>query len=61
MHVPPVTRMAKWRPNHWITESGYALNELDVSLGNQRNIAHAVRMMNAAKTATDIIREVMAK
>lgn len=61
MHAPPVTQMAKWHPNHWITESGYALNALEIVLGHRGNTPDAVLKTNAAREATNIIREVMAK
>lgn len=61
MHVPPVTRMAKWHPNHWITESGYALNALEIVLGHKGNTAEAGRKADAARDTTTLIREVMAK
>lgn len=61
MITPPATELSAWRPNHWITETGYALNEMDVTAGCQRNLPRAVRMLKAAKTVTDVLREVMAK
>lgn len=61
MIKPPATELSAWCPNHWITESGYALTEDDVKLGCQRDLPRAVRMMKDAKTVTDVMQEVMAK
>lgn len=33
MLQPPVSDLAPWRPGHWITQTGYALNEKDVDVG----------------------------
>ena len=64
MITPPATGLSAWRPNHWITETGYALNEKDLKLGSQRDPecrSHASHMLKAAKTTTDVLQEVMAK
>ena len=61
MHVPPVTKMAEWRPKHWITESGYALNAMEIVLRHKGNTSEASRKTTAARETTTIIREVMAK
>ena len=37
MLQPPVSDLAPWRPGHWITQTGYALNEKDLIVGLRNN------------------------
>ena len=55
MLQPPVSDLAPWRPGHWITQTGYALNEIDVCAG----VKEAKRQMDMHATIyeTDLIIE----
>jgi len=33
MLQPPVSDLTPWLPGHWITQTGYALNERDLTVG----------------------------
>ena len=61
MLKPPVSDLAPWRPGHWITQTGYALNERDVNIGIKNN---PIRRMLTAATVLEvdlIIERVIAK
>ncbi len=60
MLQPPVSDLAPWRPGHWITQTGYALNEIDLSNGvkDDRRFCHMLDSVNATKR---ILEKVMAK
>lgn len=61
MLQPPVSDLAPWRPGYWITQTGYALNEGDVKIGNQRNPRHGENMISAAVETKRLIERVMSK
>lgn len=61
MLQPPVSDLAPWRPGHWITQTGYALNEKDLIAGT-KNSPHKRMDMQASVFEVDlIIEKVMAK
>lgn len=61
MLQPPVTDLAPWRPGHWITQTGYALNEKDLIVGT-KGIPERRMDMQASVFETDlIIAKVMSK
>lgn len=37
MLKPPVSDLTPWLPGHWITQTGYALNERDLMVGLRDN------------------------
>jgi hypothetical protein len=37
MLQPPVSDLTPWLPGHWITQTGYALNERDLMVGLRDN------------------------
>lgn len=60
MLQPPVSDLTPWLPGHWITQTGYALNERDVEVGTKDNQRAAV-MLKAVKDTDAVIRKVMRK
>jgi hypothetical protein len=60
MLQPPVSDLTPWLPGHWITQTGYALNERDVMVGTKDNQRAAV-MLQAVTDTDAVIRKVMRK
>ena len=60
MVLPPVSDLTPWLPGHWITQTGYALNERDVEVGTKDNQRAAV-MLQAVMDTDTVIRKVMRK
>ena len=60
MLQPPVSDLAPWRPGHWITQTGYALNEIDLSNGvkDDKRFCCMLASVNATKR---ILEKVMRK
>lgn len=60
MLQPPVTDLAPWRPGHWITQTGYALNEIDLSNG-VKDDKRCVDMQTAVSIVDIVMKRVMSK
>lgn len=60
MLQPPVTDLAPWRPGHWITQTGYALNESDVEVG-VKDDQRCVDMQTTVSVVDTVMEKVMAK
>lgn len=60
MLQPPVTDLAPWRPGHWITQTGYALNESDVQVG-VKDDRRCVDMLTAMSEVDSLMKKVMRK
>lgn len=60
MLQPPVSDLAPWRPGHWITQTGYALNEKDVDVG-VKDDRRCASMRSAVTETHKIIARVMCK
>ena len=56
MLQPPVSDLAPWRPGHWITQTGYALNEKDLIAGT-KNLPERRMDMQASVFEVDLIIE----
>lgn len=61
MLQPPVSDFAPWRPGHWITQTGYALNETDVKLGMRTLHLRRKYTQSSVTEVDDIISKVIAK
>lgn len=61
MLQPPVTDLAPWRPGHWITQTGYALNEKDLIAGLRNNPVDRMDKQAAVFEVDLILDKVMAK
>lgn len=59
MLTPPVSDLTPWLPDHWITQTGYALTEEDITAGTKGKPAHCKDMLQAVVTAQEIIERVM--
>lgn len=60
MLQPPVTDLAPWRPGHWITQTGYALNEKDVDVG-VKDDKRCVDMQTTVSVVDSIMKKVIGK
>ena len=60
MLQPPVSDLAPWRPGHWITQTGYALNEIDLSNG-VKDDRRFCSMLDAVNSTDRVLKKVMAK
>jgi hypothetical protein len=60
MLVPPVSDLTPWMPDHWITESGYALNSDDVAVGNRNDPGHGAKMLKAVIGTQEAIESICA-
>lgn len=60
MLQPPVSDLAPWRPGHWITESGYGLNEGDLEVG-VKDDKRCVDMQTTVSVVDSVIEKVMEK
>lgn len=60
MLQPPVSDLAPWRHGHWITQTGYALNELDVEVG-VKDDRRCVDMQTSVSVVDSIMEKVMRK
>lgn len=60
MLQPPVSDLAPWRPGHWITQTGYALNESDVEVG-VKDDQRCVDMQTTVSVVDTIMEKVMSK
>lgn len=60
MLQPPVSDLAPWRPGHWITQTGYALNESDVEVG-VKDDQRCVDMQTTVSVVDTLMEKVMAK
>jgi hypothetical protein len=60
MFTPPVSDLGPWRPGHWITDSGYALNENDLSNGVKDDKRFCC-MLDAVNTTKRVMEKVMSK
>lgn len=61
MLQPPVSDLTPWLPGHWITQTGYALNERDLMVGLRDNPIDRMDKQAAVFEADLIIAEVMRK
>jgi len=61
MLQPPVTDLAPWRPGHWITQTGYALNEQDLIVGTKNAPARRMDMQATVFEVDLMIDKVMRK
>jgi hypothetical protein len=57
MLQPPVTDLAPWRPGHWITQTGYALNEDDVVVGVKKDKKRQIDMIVSVRKVDSMIRK----
>jgi hypothetical protein len=60
MLQPPVSDLTPWRPGHWITQTGYALNEIDLSNG-VKDDRRFCSMLDAVNQTKWIMEKVMRK
>lgn len=60
MLQPPVSDLAPWRPGHWITQTGYALDAQDVVAGTKDLPLKRVQMLLASATTEKILARIMA-
>lgn len=60
MLQPPVTDLTTWLPGHWITQTGYALNERDVEVG-VKDDRRCVDMQTTVSVVDSIMEKVMCK
>lgn len=61
MLQPPVSDLAPWRPGHWITQTGYALNERDLIAGTKRVPERRMDMQASVFEVDLIIERVMSE
>jgi len=61
MLQPPVSDLAPWRPGHWITQTGYALNEKDLIVGTKRVPERRMDMQASVFEVDLIIERVMSE
>lgn len=59
MLTPPATQLSPWLPGYWITQTGYALTQVDISNGVKDN-QRFEDMTAAVKETKRIIQRVMA-
>jgi hypothetical protein len=60
MLQPPVSDLTPWLPGHWITQTGYALNEWDVEVG-VKDDRRCVDMQTTVSVVDSIMEKVMRK
>lgn len=60
MLQPPVSDLTPWLPGHWITQTGYALNERDVEVG-VKDDRRCVNMQTTVSVVDSIMEKVMRK
>jgi hypothetical protein len=60
MLQPPVSDLTPWLPGHWITQTGYALNERDVEVG-VKDDRRCVDMQTTVSVVDSIMEKVMRK
>lgn len=60
MLQPPVSDLTPWLPGHWITQTGYALNEKDVEVG-VKDDRRCVDMQTTVSVVDSIMEKVMHK
>ena len=60
MLQPPVSDLTPWLPGHWITQTGYALNEKDVEVG-VKDDRRCVDMQTTVSVVDSIMEKVMCK
>jgi hypothetical protein len=60
MLQPPVSDLTPWLPGHWITQTGYALNEKDVDVG-VKDDRRCVDMQTTVSVVDSIMEKVMCK
>ena len=60
MLQPPVSDLTPWLPGHWITQTGYALNERDVEVG-VKDDRRCVDMQTTVSVVNSIMEKVMRK
>lgn len=61
MLQPPVSDLAPWRPGHWITQTGYGLNDQDVLIGVREMPKKRIYMQLSVIETDLIIKKVMSK
>lgn len=57
---PPTTTLTPWLPDYWITQTGYALTQVDISNGT-KDEERFEAMKEAVKETKRIMERVMAK
>jgi hypothetical protein len=57
MLQPPVSDLAPWRPGHWITQTGYGLNEDDVVVGVKKDKKRQIDMIVSVREVDSIIKK----
>lgn len=60
MLTPPATSLTPWRPGYWITQTGYALTQVDMSNG-VKDDKRFNDMQNAVNETKRILEKVMGK
>ena len=60
MLQPPVSDLTPWLPGHWITQTGYALNETDLIVG-VKDDRRCVDMQTTVSVVDSIMEKVMGK
>lgn len=61
MLQPPVSDLTPWLPGHWITQTGYALNERDLIVGLRDNPIDRMDKQSAVFEVDLILEKVMRK
>jgi len=61
MLQPPVSDLTPWLPGHWITQTGYALNERDLMVGLRDNPIDRMDKQAAVYEVDLIMEKVMRK
>jgi len=61
MLKPPVSDLTPWLPGHWITQTGYALNETDLIVGTKNNPKGRMDMQACMSEVDRIMEKVMRK
>ena len=57
MLQPPVSDLTPWLPGHWITQTGYALNEDDVVVGVKKDKKRQIDMIVSVREVDSIIQK----
>lgn len=61
MLQPPVSDLTPWLPGHWITQTGYALNERDLTVALRNDPVDRMDKQAAVFEVDLIIAEVIRK
>lgn len=61
MVPPPISPLTPWLPGHWITQTGYALNENDLIAGTKNVPEQCMDMRSSVSEVGLIMEKVMRK